>query len=74
MTGMIGFLREPEQSGAAEVLFDEDRAEFGYVMNVSRLWAYQPELVTGLAAGLPPAVRRAVTFGRPPDHGGTAEA
>jgi hypothetical protein len=151
MTGMIGFLQEPESSGAAQVLFDEDRAELGYVMNVSRLWAYQPELVTGLfdlmrrasglepaerplaawaravagdpnathaaqvaalraagyadadifamtvfvalrvalstvndalgiapdtelAAGLPPDVRRAVTFGRPPDHGGAAAA
>lgn len=45
---MIGFLREPEPSDAARALFDEDRAELGYVMNVSRLWAYQPELVTGL--------------------------
>jgi hypothetical protein len=29
---------------------------------------------TELAAGLPPAVRRAVSFGRPPGRGGTPEA
>jgi uncharacterized peroxidase-related enzyme len=45
---MIGFLHEPEESAAAQRLFDEDRAEVGYVMNVSRLWAYQPELASGL--------------------------
>jgi alkylhydroperoxidase family enzyme len=45
---MIGFLQEPEPSDAAQALFDDDRDELGYVMNVSRLWAYQPDLVTGL--------------------------
>lgn len=29
-------------------MFDEDLADAGFVMNVSRLWAYQPELITGL--------------------------
>jgi uncharacterized peroxidase-related enzyme len=31
-------------------MFDEDIAELGYVMNVSRLWAYQPATVAGLFA------------------------
>jgi uncharacterized peroxidase-related enzyme len=47
---MIGFLHEPPASGDAQRLFDEDLAELGYVMNVSRLWAYRPDLVTGLFA------------------------
>ncbi len=29
-------------------MFDDDVAEIGYVMNVSRLWAYQPDTVSGL--------------------------
>jgi hypothetical protein len=29
-------------------MFDEDLNEIGYVMNVSRLWAYQPATVSGL--------------------------
>jgi alkylhydroperoxidase family enzyme len=45
---MIGFLQEAAPSAAAQALFDDDQAELGYVMNVSRLWAYEPELVTGL--------------------------
>ena len=31
-----------------QTMFDEDTAELGYVMNVSRLWAYQPATVAGL--------------------------
>jgi uncharacterized peroxidase-related enzyme len=46
----IGFLAVPEHSPAAQELFDEDLAELGYVMNVSRLWAYQPSVVNGLFA------------------------
>jgi len=46
--GTIGFLELPLVSPEAQALFDEDIAEDGYVMNVSRLWAYSPPLLTGL--------------------------
>jgi uncharacterized peroxidase-related enzyme len=45
---MIGFLDLPVVTPEAQAIFDEDIAEDGYVMNVSRLWAYNPGLVTGL--------------------------
>ncbi len=44
----IGFLGQPSVTPEAQAIFDEDIAEDGYVMNVSRLWAYDPGLVTGL--------------------------
>jgi alkylhydroperoxidase family enzyme len=44
----IGFLQAPAHTAAAQRLFDDDLAELGFVMNVSRLWAYQPATVTGL--------------------------
>ena len=44
----IGFLSVPEPNAEAQRMFDEDIAELGYIMNVSRLWAYQPATVTGL--------------------------
>lgn len=44
----IGHLAVPSTSAAAQALFDEDLADAGFVMNASRLWAYQPELITGL--------------------------
>jgi alkylhydroperoxidase family enzyme len=47
MTG-IGFLSVPDQTAEAQSLFDEDVSELGYVMNSSRLWAYQPGTVTGI--------------------------
>jgi uncharacterized peroxidase-related enzyme len=43
-----GFLGTPERTAEAQLLFDEDIAEVGYVMNISRLWAYQPALLNGL--------------------------
>jgi uncharacterized peroxidase-related enzyme len=43
-----GFLGTPEPTAEAQLLFDEDIAEVGYVMNISRLWAYQPALLNGL--------------------------
>ena len=46
--GRIGFLDLPLVTPEAQMIFDEDIAEDGYVMNVSRLWAYNPALVTGL--------------------------
>src|SRR5262245_12384912 len=44
----IGFLAVPEMTADVQTMFDEDTAELGYVMNVSRLWAYQPATVAGL--------------------------
>lgn len=44
----IGFLEHPLVNPEAQAIFDEDVEEVGYVMNVSRLWAYSPGLVTGL--------------------------
>lgn len=45
---MIGFLQPAPISAAAQRLFDEDVTDVGYVMNASRLWAYQPEALTAL--------------------------
>ena len=39
MTG--SFLEEPPVSPQVQALFDEDLADGGYVLNVSRLWAHQ---------------------------------
>jgi uncharacterized peroxidase-related enzyme len=47
-THTIGFLGVPESTIEAQQSFGEDIAELGYVMNVSRLWAYQPATMTGL--------------------------
>jgi uncharacterized peroxidase-related enzyme len=44
----IGFLGLPSVTPEAQAIFDEDIAEDGYVMNVSKLWAYDADLVTGL--------------------------
>jgi uncharacterized peroxidase-related enzyme len=41
MTG--SFLEEPPVSPQVQALYDEDLAEGGYVWNVSRLWAHQPD-------------------------------
>jgi uncharacterized peroxidase-related enzyme len=46
MTG--SFLEEPPVSGEVQVLFDEDLASGGYVWNVSRLWAHQPDTMNRL--------------------------
>ena len=46
MTG--SFLGEPAASPDVQALYDEDLADGGYVWNVSRLWAHQPETVTQL--------------------------
>jgi uncharacterized peroxidase-related enzyme len=43
-----GFLEEPPTGPQAQELYDEDMAESGYVWNVSRLWAYQPDTVKRL--------------------------
>jgi alkylhydroperoxidase family enzyme len=44
----IGFLELPSITSEAQALFDEDVAEDGYVMNVTRLWSYNAPLVTSL--------------------------
>jgi alkylhydroperoxidase family enzyme len=44
----IGFLGVPEPGDEAQRLFDDDVSGIGYVMNTSRLWAYQPATLNGL--------------------------
>jgi uncharacterized peroxidase-related enzyme len=44
----LQFLPRAAVGDAARGLFDEDLRDCGFVMNVSRLWAYQPEALTGL--------------------------
>ncbi|SEG15852.1 Alkylhydroperoxidase family enzyme, contains CxxC motif [Thermomonospora echinospora] len=44
----IGFLGVPEHTPEAQRLFDDDVDELGFVMNISRLWAYRPEFLAGL--------------------------
>jgi uncharacterized peroxidase-related enzyme len=44
----VGFLATPAHTPEAQQLFDEDIADEGYVMNVSRLWAYQPATLRAL--------------------------
>ena len=44
----IGFLELPSITPEAQALFDEDVAEDGYVMNVTKLWSHNAALVTNL--------------------------
>ena len=46
MTG--SFLQEPPVSPRVQALYDEDLADGGYVWNLSRLWAHQPETLKRL--------------------------
>jgi uncharacterized peroxidase-related enzyme len=46
MTG--SFLAEPAMSTQMQALYDEDLADSGYVWNVSRLWAHQPDTMKRL--------------------------
>jgi uncharacterized peroxidase-related enzyme len=46
MTG--SFLNEPPLSAQAQALYDEDLADGGFVWNVSRLWAHQPDTMQQL--------------------------
>jgi uncharacterized peroxidase-related enzyme len=43
-----GFLEDPPINPPAQAQFDEDVEESGYVWNVSRLWAYQPDTMENL--------------------------
>ena len=42
------FLGQATMTAPAQALYDVDTADSGYVWNVSRLWAYQPETVDRL--------------------------
>jgi hypothetical protein len=62
----MSFLALPVPDAAGQRLFDDDVADLGYVMNGTRLWAYQPGLASELfdlmdqmaaAAGLSPRQR-----------------
>jgi uncharacterized peroxidase-related enzyme len=44
----VQFLPRAAVSAAARGLFDEDMQDVGFVTNVSRLWAYQPEALRAL--------------------------
>ena len=55
MTG--SFLNEPPLSAQAQALYDEDLTEDGFVWNVSRLWAHQPDTVQQLLALMSAAFR-----------------
>ena len=50
MSDTIGFLAVPTMTAEAQQAFDEDVDELGYVMNVTRLWAYQPNTAEALFA------------------------
>lgn len=54
-----GFLGVVETTPAVQRLYDEDIEESGYVMNVSRLWARQPDTVDALFELMGQAVRPA---------------
>jgi uncharacterized peroxidase-related enzyme len=43
-TDDIGFLGPAPESSAVDRLFAHDREMFGFVMNLSRVWAHQPEV------------------------------
>jgi alkylhydroperoxidase family enzyme len=59
-TAQTGFLRVPETTPAVQRLYDGDVDDRGYVMNLSKLWAHDPEAKSGLV-GL---MERAVRLGR----------
>jgi uncharacterized peroxidase-related enzyme len=44
----VGFLAAKAPDAEAQRIFDDDVAELGYVMNVSKLWAYQPATLNHL--------------------------
>ena len=48
IAGATQFLDRAEVTEKVQALFDVDLAELGFVMNASRLWAYQPEALAML--------------------------
>jgi alkylhydroperoxidase family enzyme len=53
----VGFLAEPPDTPEAQVLYDDDLEDLGYVMNATRMWAHHPALVDGLFEQMGHAVR-----------------
>ncbi|MEO5709483.1 MAG: methyltransferase domain-containing protein [Nocardioidaceae bacterium] len=57
------FLPEPASTPEVEALYADDVEDLGFVMNASRVWGHNPQLVDGLFAQLGAAVRAAgLTF------------
>ena len=56
MTGC--FLGELPVSPQVQALYDDDLKDDGYVWNVTRLWAHQPDTVNGLFDLMSQAFRR----------------
>ena len=56
-TSGLGFLDAPEPTEAGQRLADDDLEGLGFVMNMSRLWAYQPAMLDGLSDLMGQAVR-----------------
>ncbi|HEY0933478.1 MAG TPA: hypothetical protein VGD91_06995 [Trebonia sp.] len=56
MTG--SFLSEPPESAETRALYDEDLTDTGYVWNVSRLWAHQPDTLASLFGLMSQAFKR----------------
>ena len=54
VTETAGFLAPPATDDAARALSDADLAEVGYVMNLSRAWAHQPDTMPALFALMRP--------------------
>jgi uncharacterized peroxidase-related enzyme len=52
-----GFLAVPEPTAAAERIYAADVEQFGFVMNLSRMWAHQPAIHDGLFDLMGQAVR-----------------
>jgi uncharacterized peroxidase-related enzyme len=46
----MSFLSEPETTPRIQALYDADVAAYGYVMNLNRAWAHQPDAHDGLFA------------------------
>ncbi len=59
MTTPPHFLGEPEMTVAAEDMFQQDLADSGFVMNLSRLWAHGPDLHHGVVSLIGAAARAA---------------
>jgi uncharacterized peroxidase-related enzyme len=51
------FLDEAVITPEVQALYDEDLAEEGYVWNVSRLWAHQPDTMRGLFSLMAQAIK-----------------
>ena len=71
MAGATQFLDRADVTEKVQALFDEDLAELGFVMNASRLWAYEPEalamlfsLMSQVASARPSRFRERVSRGR----------